>query len=305
MKHLIGLIGCLLVKLTVAQVNIIKISPGITDTAIHAFTGTGYEHYVYVDPSAVQRHQLLVFLPGTNGMGGGGGRFNQLAASLGYHVISLMYPDDFSLSRYQFSADTGNYARGRNEIITGNNTSVQISVNRANSIENRLIKLLQYLAGQYPNQGWQLYLDKGKNITWNKVVLAGQSQGGGHAAFIAQKYLVAGVIMLASPKDYSKRYHIPPDWISGASQTPLNRYYSFVHSADDHNACTYAEQQQIWKAMGLYTLGAEVDVDKVVPPYQHTHLLISTRPQPVPHGSVVKDAAAYKQAWMYMLTAIP
>jgi hypothetical protein len=37
--------------------------PADTDSAIHTFTGKGYEHYVYWDNDVTPRNELLVFLP--------------------------------------------------------------------------------------------------------------------------------------------------------------------------------------------------------------------------------------------------
>jgi len=300
-KLLLPFLLLLSLKLS-AQVQMVKILPSATDTAINSFSGQGYLHFVYFDKATVKPDQLLVFLTGTNGRGEGPKGFNEFAASLGYRVINLIYPDNFSLSRYQRSEDMENYARGREEIITGKDLSEQIHVNRANSIENRLYKLLVDLNRRFPKRGWSaFYNNKTGEIIWDKITLAGQSQGGGHAAFIAKQHKVARVLMFGSPKDYSVRYNKAPAWISEATETPLNRYFSFVHSKDDHNACTYSQQQEIWRAFGLYKFGNEADVDKDVPPYHHVRLLTSTRPQPVPHVAPIRDIA-YKAAWQYMLT---
>lgn len=300
MKKLL-LLFCLCSFKLSAQVVNLRILPGSTDSAINTFSGKGYFHTVYFDKAVMKKGQLLVFLTGTGGKGEGPKDFNLFAASLGYRVINLIYPDDFSLSRYQRAPDMENYAKGREEIITGKDLSQQINVNRANSIENRLYKLLVDLHRRFPRRGWEDFYDKDGNIIWSNITLAGQSQGGGHAAFIAKEHQVARVIMFGSPKDYSVRYNRPPDWIAKDGKTPLDRYFSFVHSKDDHNACTYPQQQEIWKAFGLYKFGFEKDVDKTSPPYNDVHLLTSSRPQNNPHTSVVRDAA-YKAAWQYMLT---
>ena len=46
----------------------------------------------------------------------------------------------------------------RREIITGVDTSPLVDVNAANSIVNRLEKLLSYLGAYYPKEGWGQYL---------------------------------------------------------------------------------------------------------------------------------------------------
>ena len=45
------------------------------------------------------------------------------------------------------------------EILDGRGESTVVDVDRANSIENRLIKALQHLAATYPGEGWAQFLD--------------------------------------------------------------------------------------------------------------------------------------------------
>lgn len=301
MKKLVVIILWLSVLQTKAQVSTFRVIPSTTDSAINTFSGAPYFHFVYRDNSVPQKDDLLVFLTGTNGKGETGREFNTYAASLGYRVINLIYPDDFSLSNYRQVADLESYTKGREEIITGKDMTSEINVDRANSIENRLYKLLIYLNAHFPQGGWGKYFDS-QEIAWNKIILVGQSQGGGHAAYIAKKNEVARVIMFASPKDYSVRFNSPPSWVSWDSKTPVDRYYSFVHGMDDHNGCTYPQQQLIWKAIGLYAFGKEANVDNTAPPYNHVHLLTSTKPQQNAHGAPLHDMS-YTEAWKYLLTA--
>lgn len=128
-------------------------------------------------------------------------------------------------------------------------------VNKANSIVNRLQKLLLYLASNYPTDNWSQFLTASGDINWQKICVAGQSQGGGHAAFIAQQKKVGRVIMFASPKDFSNTYNAPAFWLTQKSATPLNRYFGFVHTLDETNGCTWPQQKIIFTAMGFDALG--------------------------------------------------
>jgi hypothetical protein len=47
----------------------------------------------------------------------------------------------------------------RLEILDGTDRTPLVDVDRANSIENRLIKLLQYLDANRPGEGWGGFLD--------------------------------------------------------------------------------------------------------------------------------------------------
>jgi len=297
------LLLCLLIPLTpllvFSQVRITAVIPQDTDPEINTFTSGNQKHVVYYDPSVNKRNQLYIFLPGTNGTGFGAAKINQLAAKEGYHVISLMYPDDAALAKYSRTNDPEVYSKGREEIITGKDVSSEYSITRANSIENRIIKLIIYLSKKFPDENWNQFLDADKNITWEKVAIAGHSQGGGHAAFIAKKHKVARVLMFGSPKDYSIFFNAPADWIRWKSRTPVERYFTFVHS-EDNVGCIFMHQKQVWDEMGMFKNSSLVNVDTVAAPFMHSRILTSEKFQTVPHTSVVSDVS-YESAWRYML----
>ena len=59
-----------------------------------------------------------------------------------------------------------------------------VVISRANSIENRLTKLLQYLAAQFGEEGWSRFMAH-DGPRWARIAVSGHSQGGGEAAMIA------------------------------------------------------------------------------------------------------------------------
>lgn len=278
-----------------------QVLPSNTAGAIDTFSGADFQHWVWYSPTAIDRHQLLVFLPGTGGKGKGSGKFNKAAANCGYHVVSLAYPDAISISKFRNSDDPSAFSKARMNVIAGAAPYGRLQVNRANSIENRLIALLRYLAKQYPREHWEQFLDAHQNPTWDKLVLAGQSQGGGHACFIAIKmHKVARVLMFGAPKDYNLHFDKPGQWLSQESVTPINRFFCFNHSDDSHNGCTYQQQVRNYRALGLLPTYKVFNVDVAAPPFEHTRLLTSTVQQDEPHGAPVHDPR-YKPVWMYML----
>jgi hypothetical protein len=160
--------------------------------------------------------------------------------------------------------------------------------------------LVRYLGEKFPREGWGQYLTGEGSLAWSKLVLAGQSQGGGHAALLAMQHEVARVLMFGSPKDFNVHFKEPARWYSQPSKTPLNRFFSFVHSADEGHGCTYSEQLENYRALKLLPRFPVVDVDKSSPPYKHTRLLTSTRNAKNPHGCVIANAD-FAKAWLYML----
>ena len=287
-------------KMIEGDIRLYTILPAATDKNIDTYTAPGEEHYIYVSKTAKPLNKLFVFLPGTKGRGKGGKYIPAFAASVGYHVISLTYCADKALIACKDQTDKDCFSNGRQEIVFGDNVSSLWDVNKANSIENRLQKLLVYLAANYPADNWKQFLTQDNQIDWAKICVAGQSQGGGHAAFIAEQKKVDRVVLFGAPKDYSNYFDAPANWLCTERQTPLNRYFGFVHSLDGSNGCTWEQQKKIYTCMGANALGSWVNVDEAKPPYNHTHTLTSTKAQDFPHGSVISDTA-YRPVWRYML----
>jgi hypothetical protein len=283
-----------------SKVSVREILPSKTDSRIDMFSGDGWDHCVYYQASAAKKHQLLVFLPGTGGKGHGAVDFCTLAASQGFHVVSLAYPSSISISVYHSSTNPDAFLKARENILYGKAPFQKLTVNEPNSIQNRLVKVVQYLAKRYPNEGWNQFLDRDDSLLWSKLVLTGQSQGGGHAAVLAMQHEVARVLMFGSPKDFNIHFQKPAKWYSAPSATPLDRFFSFVHDADEGHGCTYPQQLENYRAMKLMPRYRVINVDQASPPYQHTRLLTSSRSVKNPHASVISNGN-YANVWAYML----
>ena len=148
----------------------LQVIPSATDKAIDTFDTP---HRVYLNKKVKPRKQLVVFLPGTGGDGRGGRLINETAAELGYHAVSLSYPSSIPATSCRRENDADCFERFRMEIITGEDRSGLISVNRANSIENRLLKLVIHLKSANPDDGWENFLAKGNELKWENIVLTG------------------------------------------------------------------------------------------------------------------------------------
>jgi hypothetical protein len=278
--------------------------PSSTDPHITTFN----EPHLSWLPSATPNHRLILFLPGTNGAPHEF-PFAEVGSALGFHVIFLMYPDTLAAQQAcAQSADPSAYIKFRTEIIQGGNLSDLIHVDQADSIENRLCKLLQYLAKQQPKHGWNEFLDStGANTNWRNIVVAGQSQGGGHAYVVGKLHEVARVIMFGAPKDYSHYFDRPAQGFDSNTKTPAERFFAFNHMQDTVGACNHDQQMRILQQIGLTRLGV-ADVDRAAGNFNHAHLLftdIAVGPNPkMAHGSMLSPANAqqFQAVWQYMLT---
>jgi hypothetical protein len=304
---------------TAAEVAIRFVRPSATDAAITTFD---QPHRIYLRPAGVPtRGELLLWIPGTMPPPPAGGKapaaepsnsregsaaFCALAAQLGYDVISLRYPNALSASAAR-GDDADEFERFRMAIIAGG-TSKHITIARVDSIEHRLIALLHHLAAHHPAEGWSNYLNGDGTIRWEKLALAGQSQGGGHAALIASHHRVARVICTGAPKDYNRRLDAPAAWLAAESATPRNRYFTFNHR-QDRQAATLEQQLRNLRAMKLDAFGAPVDVDGASPPFQHSRILLTNYPggaldSGTAHTAVItfRNAAVFTPVWRYLLT---
>ncbi len=282
--------------------------PQETDPAIQQYK---QRHRVFLDAAATPRMQLLVYLPGTGATTGEQEEFGRTAAGLGYHVIYLMYPNDVAAAVCQDDVDETSFEKFRREIITGRDLDPRVAVDRVDSIEHRLLRVVRWLAENHGADGWKQFL-AGDSMAWPKVVLAGHSQGGGHAQLMAKDHAVARVVVLGSPKDYNQRHGRPAAWYGGGA-TPAGRMFAFVHEQDTQ-ACSYAQQLENLRASGLTTVA---DTDKLAPPYHHAHVLTTSQPgtainSALAHLGLVFDfmlprgsdgSVVYRPVWIYMLTA--
>jgi len=247
---------------------------------------------VVTHATAASSQKLVVFLAGSNGAPGGYRGALAVAARLGHRVIGLTYPNSWTIDQLcSGNADVDCDRKVRIEIITGQDTSPLVSVDRANSIENRLKTLLVYLKAQQPGKGWEQFL-VADVIQWDKIIVAGHSQGGGHAAMIAKLNLVSRVAMFAAPADYNETLNAPSPWISERGLTPNSAHYGFDHRDDP--LVRYAA---IWNAFGLPTYGPITVVDGAESPFGCSRQLITQRTPPSGvtatqlHNSVVVDGA--------------
>ncbi|MEO6520200.1 MAG: hypothetical protein ABIN91_00855 [Mucilaginibacter sp.] len=202
-------------------------------------TGNGIKkiyngHLATVDVSKKSNYKLLIAIPGTGGTAYAFKHLSDVAAGMGYHAISIDYPNKRNTATLGGSADKLVFNKFRQELAFGTPVSDSINIDTANSIINRITMLMIYLAKTRPSEGWEQFLKDG-SLIWDKVVVAGHSQGAGHAAYIGTQFKVHRVIMFSGPQDFLAVYDTPAPWLSGQSATAAKNYYSLLHTNDPYN----------------------------------------------------------------------
>jgi hypothetical protein len=266
-------------------------------------------HYVWVDASAQPNAKLFVFLPATGGRPAGTQLVQQEAARLGYYVIGLMYQNNIAVEAVCKGVFDVNCSRDlRLEVVDGIDRSSFVAVTPANSIDNRLTKLLVYLDAQFPNEGWSRFLKDGEP-KWSQIVVGGVSQGAGHAAIIGTLRHVARVVMLAGPPDSRVPEEVDP-WVS-IGATPAGKYFALFHERDVFGAGIRTNLA----ALDLLRFGDPFVAELSEPPYDETHILVTdllpaNGAYASAHLSVVTDqftplapdgTPRLRDAWRYLL----
>lgn len=265
-----------------AQCSDFKIKPSATDSTI---TATDVAHWVRYD-SIVSNNKIFLFLPGTNGIPERGPKkLFDAAIEHGYKVINLSYinkPAVAGICRGENLVNDSKCAeKFRTQRVFGTQVTPLIPDEAQDAIIPRFTKLLQFLVEYDKNGNWETYLEEGVP-NWNKIVVSGQSQGGGMSAFIAKKKLVHRVVSFSGGWDYSAKGMIA-DWYAYESVTPADRWYATYHSKEP-KAKTI---EQTVQAMGI--------------PAEHIYALQKeVREGKRAHGEAIRNTK-YKELWKTLL----
>jgi hypothetical protein len=256
--------------------TLLQVKPSDTSSCI---SKNNAPHQAYRDSGAVSKAVLAVFLPGTGGTPAQFPAFLQHGATRGYHVIGLTYTNDKSVTVLCNEARANADCAGevRQETLTGRDTSSLITVSDADSIEGRLIALLKYLDFHRAGEGWGQFLTSTCSVAWEKVIVSGNSQGSGYAAYIAKVRQVNRVGIYAGPSDWVNASNSPVNWYSLPSLTSASAYFGFVHSPDSlaNSSGNPTQVTDVWK--NFLGMGGNVtNVRNSAPPFGNSQRLITT-----------------------------
>jgi hypothetical protein len=220
-------------------------------------------HFVARSSAVAPTGKLLLFLPTT----GATPFYYQLileeAAKTGYHAIALAYPNAATIGGLCATQATSCYGDARLEVLTGQPVSPVVTVDRNNSIENRAVRMLRAMRILDGGGDWGQFLVGDSAIRWSAVSIAGHSQGGAEALFIAQRYAVWRATTYASYGDGLPNNGGPAPWVLKPFVTPSSKLFGLISSFDEVVGPLLAFSA--WTALGL--VGEVVNVDFAPPPY--------------------------------------
>ena len=271
------------------SLQVTEISPQQTDSAITQARGP---HLALVNNQVLPNGHLLLSLGGTNSLPSDFLPFNEVAAQEGYAVLALDYPNTVITTSCKTSPEPDPCTLFRREIVSGEQVSQLVEVDRSNSIENRLESLLRYQAKNDPENFAQFMTESGP--AWEKIIVVGHSQGSGHAAFLAKQHPLGGVILLAGPQDTTDAG--PASWLSAPSATEPENYLSFLHRDDFFNSGTQLDAVRLLREDPQAAVSV-VDYQSPTGP-----IVMSTAEVRDPHMSVITPQ--YKEIWQGLLRRV-
>lgn len=291
-----------------------EVAPATANPALAASDAANFT--INPDPAVAPRGRLFVMLPGTGAIPRNYRTIVRTGAARGWHGIGLTYPNAEAVGDLcSGTTDPDCTGNTRREIITGEALSPLVAVNAANSITGRLTALLTYLDRTFPAEGWGQFL-RGGAVDWSLVTVAGHSQGGGHAAYMAKLYNLDRAVMFSSTGDFGPGNTVAR-WLSLPNVTPVARQFGFAHTGDE--VLPYNLLRANWTAIGLPAPATgPVSVDGASPPYGSSNQLsTSADPTAVPasisttprHASPVADVITpstaqgsllYAPVWSYL-----
>ena len=276
-------------------VRLLSVLPGWTDPSIETVHGPNIAVY---DPQADTLGKLVLFLVGTGGSATPTWTMDSIYASMGYYAITLDYEDNVVAASLGNDSDTTAFGDYRDEIVTGAQVSNAVNVDSANSILNRFQKLLVYLAQSDTAGHWAQFLQNGEP-NWSRIIVAGHSQGSGHAAYIGKMFDVARVLMFSGPQDYMTLYSRPAPWEYDSGATPPTSYFAFLNQYDPYNV-----NHQIANCTALMDTQRPAILTNVMPGATITgnwRILVTSISTSSPHGSTILPE--FSNVWQFMLTA--
>lgn len=179
---------------------------------------------------------LVLFMPGTSGKP----QFLPMlrtVVSQGFPAINLAYNDEPAVQQVCPRIPDPHCAEQFREMrLYGTGKSKEAANPVAEAIVPRAVALLKLLIKRHPDEHWEAYLDGDGQPRWSRIIVTGQSQGAGMAAYIAKQYEVPRVVLFSSPVDaIGGRGGEPAPWLKWPSKTPIDRWYAVRNSREAFN----------------------------------------------------------------------
>ncbi len=151
----------------------------------------------------------------------------------GFHVLQIAYENDITMGP---PGDTNPSTPGntRMDQFDAAGRVTWVTIQRPDSLEERVVKALQHMMIADPGGDWGWYLNPdGNSVRWSDGCFVGYGYGGTMAAVIARYVRLAHAVSLSAPQAEGR-----PDaaWLTAPSTTPIDRVFAIYGQNDDPTA---------------------------------------------------------------------
>lgn len=299
MKHLYTIIFCVLFLFHLSeQNNSFFVAPSETNAAYEI----DQDDHLVVASEGTANGKLFFYIGGTGSTTETYRSISNFAASLGYDVINLSYPNGVPAFSLTNNLDSLSFRSFRQEICYGTPLSQSVEVDSLNSLNTRAINLLNYLSNNFPSENWDSYLLDDNTLNWPAIAIGGHSQGSGHACYFAKFEEVDRVLMFSGPNDFSSRFSSAAEWLRAPGVTSLNKHFAYLSLLDE--VVDFDRQLKNIDGLGIFPAYDTIHVDISEAPYNNTRCLYTTQPPGlglIYHNSPVRFSLLNNEVWEYML----
>lgn len=278
--------------------------PTDTDPAIQTSTLGDQTQFAYLpNATAARKDRLFIYIPGTWATPILYNDVCKEAAYTGYYSFAVAYsnltPVEWKIGSNPNDSTAENIFE---EFLTGNNASNKVNVSRTNSFENRIIKMIIYLQEHFPAENWKRFLNRDTTLRWEKISVAGHSQGSDHAMYMSKKRSLFRAAFHAGPGSFRLPNGNMPGFITRPGLTPPEKLYGFNHTADFTRV--WSDVKLVWAALGIPGLPEDIDDGKP----SSAHQLTSSLDISDTHSGIIQDeltprdengAPLYAPVWRY------
>lgn len=189
------------------------------------------EKGIVMPAKGIRKNILLAFIGGTGSVPQDNILFAEFAAEKGFDVAIVNYPNSVSSMDLYQQSDTFAYEKFHEEILYGNDVSTLVNVDKTQSILSALVFLISKLNSNFGIQK-NLYI-KNNLPDFSAIMVAGHSQGAGHAAYLGQQVNCKKILLFSGPNDDLKKLKIQPLWLKKPTITEKNKFTTVLHHKDE------------------------------------------------------------------------
>jgi hypothetical protein len=268
----------------------LRFSPTLTDRTISRVKGDHQATW----PEQNANGLLVISINGTGAEPHGLIPFGETITALGFHKLSLDYHNGVIPTVCRHATNPSCYDFYQAELVFGEQVSYEINIAPQDSVYSRLIAAMEFLVRRDPTR-WGHFWKNGEP-NWEKIVLYGHSQGAGHAAYLAKRFAVKGVLLTGGPFGLMPRFGFA-GWAHTPGATDPRDYRALLHQTDYFGVDEHITMTRLM----LENTAAPIQyIQLAIPPRTNAQIFVGERTERDGHNAIIIDPA-YRAVWESIL----